>query len=178
MTCHWILLFAKCYRFNFSFTLYVTTIIRVNCVDFHVVTHMFLIIIRHYKGTHATPGGSLTIFVYYYPLCCISSAPCYNCVFQHLSRYMDVQQESPCPLAMLVLCWVDLCVVISASGFTSFRLVHGRINWTTVITGFLSTRGLPTLLPTTWSFGSTQNISCRSAVELVLLICFRSYFSD
>ena len=98
--------------------LYVTTIIGVNCVDFHVVTHMFLIIITHYQGTHSAAGGSLTFFIY--PLCCISSAPCYNCVFQHLARYIDVQQESPCPLAMLVICWVDICVVISAGGFASF----------------------------------------------------------
>ena len=75
--------------------LYVNNIIGVNCVDLYVVTHMFVIIIRHYKGIHSATGGSLTAF--YYPLCCISSAPCYSCVFQHLARYIDVQQNSPLP---------------------------------------------------------------------------------
>ena len=82
--------------------LYVNNIIGVNCVDLYVVTHMFVIIIRHYKGIQSATGGSLTPF--YYPLCCICSVPCYSCVFQHLARYMDVEQNSPCPLAMLVIC--------------------------------------------------------------------------
>ena len=97
--------------------LYVNNIIGVNSVDLYVVTHMFVIIIRHYKGIHSATGGSLTPFCY--PLCCICSAPCYSCVFQHLARYIDVKQNSPCPLAMLVICWVNLCVVISAGGFAS-----------------------------------------------------------
>ena len=45
----------------FPLLLYVNNIIGVNCVDLYVVTHMFVIIIRHYKGIHSASGGSLTL---------------------------------------------------------------------------------------------------------------------